>query len=91
MDIDVDIDELATVSEGYVGADIEAVCREAAMLALRENFNNEKVSRRHFMAAIEKVKPTINDDMIDFYNRLAQKLKGGTRKTTDTGSYTGYI
>jgi transitional endoplasmic reticulum ATPase len=33
---DVDLEELATETEGLVGADLEALCREAAMLALRE-------------------------------------------------------
>jgi len=32
---DVDIEELAQNTEGYVGADIEAICRESSMLALR--------------------------------------------------------
>jgi transitional endoplasmic reticulum ATPase len=91
LDDDVDIGEMAAMADGYVGADIEAVCREAAMLALREDFNIEKVSRRHFIDALDKVKPTINDDMIDFYNRLSHKLKGGTRKAIESGSYTGYI
>lgn len=90
LDADVNISDLAGMTDGYVGADIEAVCREAAMLSLRENFDNEKVSLRHFTQAFEKVKPTVNEDMIDFYNRLSQKLKGGTRKT-ESSSYTGYI
>ena len=91
LDNNVDISELAVMSEGYVGADIESVCREAAMLSLRENFDNETVSLKHFTQALEKVKPTINEDMIEFYNRLAQKLKGGTRKSSESSSYTGYI
>ncbi|MCH7659869.1 MAG: AAA family ATPase, partial [Euryarchaeota archaeon] len=33
---DIDLDELAAKTEGYVGADIEAVCREAATAAVRE-------------------------------------------------------
>jgi transitional endoplasmic reticulum ATPase len=87
---DVDIDGLAGMSEGYVGADIEAVCREAAMLALRENFENDKVHMIHFTKALEKVKPTINEDINDFYNRLFRKLRGGTHRA-ESSSYTGYI
>ncbi|ENN96387.1 cell division protein CDC48 [Methanocaldococcus villosus KIN24-T80] len=33
---DVDLEELAKKTDGYTGADIEAICREAAMLAVRE-------------------------------------------------------
>ncbi len=36
LDEDVNLEELAKKTEGYTGADIEAVCREAAMLAVRE-------------------------------------------------------
>ena len=34
---DVDLKKLADKTDGYVGADIEAVCREAAILALRKD------------------------------------------------------
>ncbi|ADE35783.1 CDC48 family AAA ATPase [Methanohalophilus mahii] len=91
LDSDVDIRELATMTEGYVGSDIESICREAAMLSLREDFDNEKVSKRHFLSAMEKVKPTVNEDMIDFYNRVQEKLKGGSIRKTDAGSFAGYI
>jgi transitional endoplasmic reticulum ATPase len=33
---DIKLSEFADMTEGYVGADIEGICREAAMLALRE-------------------------------------------------------
>jgi len=54
---DVDLEKLAAKSEGYVGADIEAVCREAAMLTLRDNMDAEEVSMKYFLEAMEKVKP----------------------------------
>ncbi|WP_370004853.1 CDC48 family AAA ATPase [Methanothermobacter sp. KEPCO 2] len=54
---DVDLEKLADRTEGYVGADIEAVCREAAMLTLRENMDAEEVPMKHFLEAMEKIKP----------------------------------
>ncbi|MGB9837978.1 CDC48 family AAA ATPase [Methanothermobacter sp.] len=54
---DVDLEKLADKTEGYVGADIEAVCREAAMLTLRENMDAEEVPMKHFLEAMEKIKP----------------------------------
>ena len=54
---DVDLKKLAEETEGYVGADIEAVCREAAMLTLRDNMEAEEVSMKYFLEAMEKVKP----------------------------------
>ncbi|MBE8539825.1 CDC48 family AAA ATPase [Geoglobus acetivorans] len=72
---DVDLEELAEVTEGYAGADIEAVCREAVMLALRENINVERIEMRHFLEAIRKVKPSITDSMLSFYERFEEKAK----------------
>ncbi|MGP3667917.1 MAG: AAA family ATPase, partial [Candidatus Bathyarchaeota archaeon] len=56
---DVNLENLAEITEGYVGADIEALCREAALTALRENINAEKVYLRHFNEAMKKIKPTL--------------------------------
>ena len=54
---DVDIEKLAKSTEGYVGADIEAVCREAAMLTLRNDIEASEIPEKYFKEAIEKVKP----------------------------------
>ncbi|WP_135603969.1 CDC48 family AAA ATPase [Methanococcoides sp. NM1] len=90
LDGEVSISELAAMTEGYVGADIESVCREAVMLALREDFEAKLVKNRHFLAAMEKVKPTITEDMTMFYNKIQEKLKGGTHQQ-ETSSYMGYM
>ncbi len=54
---DVDLKKLAKQTDGYVGADIESVCREAAMLTLRDNLEADKIPNKYFKEAIEKVKP----------------------------------
>ncbi len=54
---DVDLKKLAKQTEGYVGADIESVCREAAMLTLRNNLEAKEIPNKYFKEAIEKVKP----------------------------------
>ncbi|MEM4280525.1 MAG: AAA family ATPase, partial [Archaeoglobaceae archaeon] len=72
---DVDLNELAEMTEGYVGADIEAICREAVMLALRENPNAEKVEMRHFYDAIKKIKPSVSETMLSFYERFEERIK----------------
>ncbi|MEM2915437.1 MAG: AAA family ATPase, partial [Candidatus Bathyarchaeia archaeon] len=54
---DVDLERLADMTDGYVGAEIEALCREAGMEALRENINAEKVEWKHFEKAAKNVKP----------------------------------
>lgn len=55
---DVSLEKLAKQTDGYVGADIEAVCREAAMLTLRNNLDAENVPYKYFKEALEKVKPS---------------------------------
>eukprot|EP01018_Ginkgo_biloba_P016819 Gb_01408 [translate_table: standard] len=50
--------ELASLTNGYTGADISAVCREAAIAALEENLNIQEVSMRHFKVALARVPPS---------------------------------
>ena len=71
---DVDLEELARKTEGYSGADIEALCREAAMMALREDIGAKEVKMKHFVAALEKVPPSIKKETIDYYRELAKRL-----------------
>ncbi len=54
---DVNLKKLAKNTEGYVGADIESVCREAAMLTLRDNLEASEIPNKYFKEAIDKVKP----------------------------------
>jgi transitional endoplasmic reticulum ATPase len=86
---DVDLETLADITEGYVGADIESVCREAVMIALRENFDTEYVEMRHFREALKKVKPTITENIAQFYEKIEAQFKGG-QKLTEPASYIGY-
>ncbi|MDL5501950.1 MAG: AAA family ATPase, partial [Candidatus Methanoperedens sp.] len=66
----VDIEELADLTENYVGSDIESLCREAVMLALRENFETDVVEMKHFRDALKKVRPALAEDMIEYYQKL---------------------
>ena len=72
---DVDFDKLAELTEGYTGADIEAVVREAVMLKLREKLEVGKVEMRHFLQALKKVQPSLTREDIIRYERMARELK----------------
>ncbi len=72
---DVDLDKLAEITEGYTGADIEAVCREAAMIALREEFKIRPIRMEHFMKALKAIPPSLTREDILKYERLARELK----------------
>jgi transitional endoplasmic reticulum ATPase len=64
---DVDLERLAKITEGYVGSDIEAVCREAVMLTLRENLESEEVPMKYFKEALSKVKKEEKPDLMHYH------------------------
>ena len=70
-----DIEEFASRLENYTGADIEAVCREAALISMRDG--KKTVSKKHFEQAIERVRPTVNEDMMQYYGRMESMLTSG--------------
>jgi transitional endoplasmic reticulum ATPase len=72
---DVDLEYIARSTEGYTGADIAAMVREAALYALREDLSASRVYMRHFMHAMSKIKPTLSDDMIRFYEGWRERFK----------------
>ena len=72
---DVDLEELAEKTEGYTGADIAAVCREAAMIALREAGKPTKVKKEHFLKALEKVEPSVSKEDLERYERIKEEFK----------------
>lgn len=71
----VDLKTFAKNTEGYSGADIEAVCREAGLSALREDINSKEIIKKHFNEAMKNVKPSITSDMVSFYGKLEDALK----------------
>ncbi|MGQ4832417.1 MAG: CDC48 family AAA ATPase [Candidatus Asgardarchaeia archaeon] len=72
---DVDLEELADMLEGYSGADIEALCREAAMIALGDDFKPKPVKMEHFIKAMEIVRPSITNDVVKQYERISERLR----------------
>jgi transitional endoplasmic reticulum ATPase len=92
LDESVDLDELAQKTDGFVGADIESLCREAGILALRENMEAEKVSMKHFEKALSKARPSVDEETIKFYEAMGEELEGGIQKRTiEDASKTGYM
>ncbi len=82
----VDLDYLARNTEGYVGADIEALCREASMMATREFINsvtpedvddsvgNVRVTAEHFEQALEEVSPSVDADVRQRYEEIEDQF-----------------
>ena len=76
----VNIDKLAGKMNGYTGADIEGVVREAAILALRKNPKAKEVTMKHFDEALEQVAPSVTEDTVKYYSELGKKLRSRTRR-----------
>ncbi|AMD31064.1 CDC48 family AAA ATPase [Acidilobus sp. 7A] len=72
---DVDIDRLADLTEGYTGADIAAVVREAVFAKLREKLEPGPVEWRHFQQALKKVKPSLTREDVARYEQMGDRLK----------------
>ncbi len=68
----VDLDDIAKKSSGYTGADLEAVTREAGMLALRESIDSKTVTKKHFEEALKKIKPSVTKSTIDAYKKIEE-------------------
>jgi SpoVK/Ycf46/Vps4 family AAA+-type ATPase/intein/homing endonuclease len=71
----VSLDKLAKETEGYSGADIEALCREAAMFALREDMKAKEITMKNFEKALKKIKPSITEDITAKYQKAVEDLK----------------
>jgi transitional endoplasmic reticulum ATPase len=72
--------ELAKQTEGYVGADIEAICREAAILTLRENIDSREIFSKHFEQALQKVRPSVTKEVEKYYEELSSELTAARAK-----------
>ena len=75
LDKDVKIDELVGKTDGYVGADIESIAREAAIFALREDMKSKAIKMKHFEKALEKVKPSATKDVEEAYEELSKMFR----------------
>ena len=76
----VKIPALVEKTEGYVGADIEAVCREAGMLALREDIKSKNVAMKDFESALKKVRASVTKDIEASYAELKDSFSRATAK-----------
>ena len=84
---DVDLDALARKAEGYVGADLEAVAREASMNASREfigsvsreevgeSVGNVRVTMQHFEDALDEVNPSVTPETRERYEEIEKQFQ----------------
>ena len=71
---DVNVIDLVEVTEGYSGAEIQAICHEAAMKALEEDLNAATITKEHFKAALAIITPRTPLSLIDLYSNYLNKM-----------------
>jgi len=88
---DVDLKRISERTDGYVGADLENLCREAGMMAYRQNSEATEVTEKNFTDALKVIRPSVDEDVIKFYKGLADNMGKNVveRKKTieETGLY----
>ncbi|KAH0548394.1 hypothetical protein KQX54_001138 [Cotesia glomerata] len=69
-EVSVKILDLVDLTDGYSGAEIQAVCHEAAMSALQDDINSKVLLTKHFADALKIVKPRTSAKLITLYENF---------------------
>ncbi len=84
------VEKMAKETEGYTGADLESLAREAAMLALRDDIEAKEVTEKYFDEAMKKVRPSVSKQAEQQYKQIEEKyLKSAKAALEDKNSYLG--
>ena len=84
---DVKLEELVDKTDMYTGADIAYICKKAGRLALREDLNAARVSRKHFLEALKDSKPSVTDETMQYYQNIGGELKRKGSKELEKSMY----
>jgi transitional endoplasmic reticulum ATPase len=71
----VNLKTLVKKTENFSGADLEALCREAAIHALRENKKAKEVTMKHFDMALKEMSPSLSKPVVDFYRQFDERSR----------------
>ncbi len=75
LDEGVSLESLVKKMNGYSGADIDSVVREAGLNALRRNPDSGSVTLGDFESAIKEIYPSITPEMVNWYENTQQRLR----------------
>ena len=82
---DVKLQEIAVATQNYTGADLAALCREAAVHAMRNK--SSKISNQDFSNSLKQVKPSITKEVDQWYNNVRESISNVVPKTGDKAFY----
>jgi transitional endoplasmic reticulum ATPase len=77
---DISLEDLAEQTASFSGADIEALCREAAMIALRIDINAKEVKKTHFEQAMNVARGSLTDEILKFYKKVKDDMGSSIAK-----------
>ena len=82
---DVKLQEIAVSTQNYTGADLAALCREAAVNAMQND--SSKITSSDFAAGLKKVKPSITKEVDQWYNTVKESISNVVPKSIDKTFY----
>jgi len=82
---DIKLQEIAVATQNYTGADLAALCREAAVQAMRNS--SPKISSQDFANSLKQVKPSITKEVDQWYNTVRESISNVVPKTGDKTFY----
>jgi transitional endoplasmic reticulum ATPase len=88
----IDLEKLADMSDGFVGADIAAACRKASLLVAEEEMSkqeqseNPQIEMRHIESALDEITPSVDDETIDKYEKIEESFGKKELEDTETRS-----
>ena len=85
LSTDVKLEEIAVATQNYTGADLAALCREAAVHAMRNNA--VKISNSDFVGGIKQIKPSITKEVDQWYNTIRESISNVMPKSGDKSFY----
>jgi transitional endoplasmic reticulum ATPase len=98
---DVDLDAVADRMDGFVGADVEALVREATMNATREFVNsvdpedaiesvgNVRITMAHFEDALDEVTPSVDEEIKQEYEEIEERFGSADAPSEDDDAVPG--
>ena len=82
---DVKLEEISVATRNYTGADLAALCREAAVHAMRAG--SEQIGSSDFAAGLANVRPSISKDVDAWYDSVRQSLSEAVPRAVDKAFY----
>jgi transitional endoplasmic reticulum ATPase len=82
---DVKLQEIAIATQNYTGADLSALCREAAVQAMKNN--SSKITNSDFANSLKQIKPSITKEVDQWYNTVRESISNVVPKSGDKAFY----